>query len=53
MVIQGGDEELPALLQQAEEERKKQRQLKNPGAFERLIDEGKRLATADTLQGFR
>lgn len=45
--------ELPALVKQAEEERKRAARLKNPGTFEKIIEEGKKLSTVDTFEGFR
>lgn len=40
-------------MRQAEEERKKKEQLKNPGVFERLTDEGRRIVNVDSIDGFR
>jgi len=45
--------QLPALLQQAEEERKKSQMLKNPGGWEKLIEEGKKIVTVDAFEGLR
>lgn len=40
-------------MKQAEEERKRAARLKNPGTFEKIIEEGKKLSTVDTFEGFR
>lgn len=45
--------EMPALVKQAAEERRKAAQLKNPGSFEKIIEEGKRLSSVDCFEGFR
>ena len=45
--------EMPELVKQAAEERRRQSQLKNPGSFEKIIEEGKRLSSVDCFEGFR
>lgn len=45
--------ELPELVKQAEEERKRAARLRNPGGFEKIIEEGKKLSTVDCFEGFR
>ncbi len=45
--------EMPELVKQAEVERRKQAQLRNPGSFEKIIEEGKKLSSVDSFEGFR
>lgn len=40
-------------MKQAEEERKRAARLRTPGAFEKIIEEGKKLSTIDVFEGFR
>lgn len=53
LCIQAEPEEIPTLIQQADEERRRSKKLRNPGSFERLMDEGKRVLQIDTTEGFK